>query len=289
MTTPLISVIIPTFSRPENLARAIDSVLAQTYTNYEVIVVDDNGEGTENQIATESLLNTYVDSKVIYIKHAVNKNGAAARNTGIRVAQGELIAFLDDDDEWSKEKIEKQLEVIGDNVHNILIYCQAEVRTGTRQYISPQDSIGKGERMTDYLFVRKGLVQTSTIIVSRRLALSCLFDETLQRHQDYDFLFKLEFLEPDIFFIAKPMVKINWQNNNFKVRGQKGHTPKRSKQFALDRRASFSDLSYKLFILYNTVYYLIGCKMYWAALRDIFTNDLWGVFWEDILQRTLKK
>ncbi len=78
----LVSVIIPTYQRPENLIRAIESVLTQTYKTIEIIVVDDNGKGTEWQLTTEKLLKDYVvEGKIQYICHKESLNGSAARNT----------------------------------------------------------------------------------------------------------------------------------------------------------------------------------------------------------------
>ena len=78
---PLVSVVIPTYKRSETLTRAIDSVLEQTYPSIEIIVVDDNGEGTEMQLETEKALENYIISgEIVYIKHEVNRNGSAARN-----------------------------------------------------------------------------------------------------------------------------------------------------------------------------------------------------------------
>ena len=108
MDQPLVSVIIPTYKRSDFLCTTIDSVLAQTYPNIEIIVVDDNGLGTTFQQATEKRLLPYIRMKQInYICHEVNKNGSAARNTGFRASHCEYINFLDDDDELLLEKIDK--------------------------------------------------------------------------------------------------------------------------------------------------------------------------------------
>ena len=108
---PLVSVIIPTFKRPDTLTRAVDSVLSQTYKNVEVIVVDDNNPGSEGRKLTEDVMKVYEgNERVIYIKHPQNKNGSAARNTGAKASKGKYIAFLDDDDEFLPLKIESQVE-----------------------------------------------------------------------------------------------------------------------------------------------------------------------------------
>lgn len=106
---PTVSVIIPTYNRSKMLFRAIQSVLNQTYQDYEVIVVDDGS--TDN---TEKVIRDLQekDDRIRYVKHEKNKGGAAARNTGIREASVKYIAFLDSDDEWVPEKLQKQINLI---------------------------------------------------------------------------------------------------------------------------------------------------------------------------------
>lgn len=105
-----VSIIIPTYKRSVYLCNAIDSALAQTYTELEIIVVDDNGIGTQFQQETEKLMEKYKhESRVTYLPLEKNCGGAVARNAGINAATGELIAFLDDDDEYLPEKIEVQV------------------------------------------------------------------------------------------------------------------------------------------------------------------------------------
>lgn len=101
----LVSVVIPTFNRPAMLARAIESVLNQTYTNLEIIVVDDASEGD-----IEAVVKSFDDERIKLIRHEHNHGGSAARNTGIRHSRGRYIAFLDDDDEWLSQKTERQLK-----------------------------------------------------------------------------------------------------------------------------------------------------------------------------------
>ena len=100
-----ISVIVPTYNRGHLLERALRSVLTQTHQQLELIIVDDGS--VDN---TADVVSTYdADSRVRYIRHQDNLGSSVARNTGIRHAQGEYIAFLDSDDEWLPTKLEKQM------------------------------------------------------------------------------------------------------------------------------------------------------------------------------------
>lgn len=104
VSRPLVSVILPTYNRGYVLKRAVDSVLAQTYSNLELIVIDDGS--TDN---TQELLGSYNDPRLKIVIPGKNGGAAAARNRGLEVARGEYIAFQDSDDEWLLEKLERQI------------------------------------------------------------------------------------------------------------------------------------------------------------------------------------
>lgn len=98
---PTVSVIIPTYNRAHLISRAIQSVLNQTYQDFEIIVVDDASKDN-----TEEVMKSFDDERVIYLRHKNNRGAQAARNTGIKAAKGEWIAFLDSDDEWLPQRLE---------------------------------------------------------------------------------------------------------------------------------------------------------------------------------------
>ena len=125
----LVSVIIPTYKRTDALKAALESILKQTYENLEIIVVDDNGVDSKEQKAVEVIIEQYKENpKIRYVKNEKNMGGAAARNVGIEASKGEYIAFLDDDDEYYPEKIEKQLQVFFNSKSDklALVYCDVE-------------------------------------------------------------------------------------------------------------------------------------------------------------------
>ncbi|MDQ2051490.1 glycosyltransferase family 2 protein [Natronolimnohabitans sp. A-GB9] len=116
---PRVSVVIPTYDRAETLPRAIDSALAQTIDDIEVVVVDD---GSTDE--TPSVLSGYEDPRVRPVVHATNQGANVARNTGIEHARGEYVAFLDSDDEWHPEKLERQLDALeGRSEDWVGVYC----------------------------------------------------------------------------------------------------------------------------------------------------------------------
>lgn len=187
----MISIIIPTYARPTNLVRAIKSAVNQTYKNIEIIVVDDNGLGTPQQKATELLLKNYIDNNVIkYIKHDINKNGSAARNTGVAQSKGEYIAYLDDDDEFLPTKLQCQLTVLQtlDKTWGGC-YCNTTLidKDGNKTVYPCQKS---GDLTVDML-LEKAFFNTSTLLLRRDVIEELHgFDESYQRHQDWEFLIR---------------------------------------------------------------------------------------------------
>lgn len=103
---PKVSVILPTYNRAASIDRAIESVLNQTYRDFELIIVDDGS--TDD---TEEVVKRFSDDRVHYTRHQVNRGASAARNIGLEMAKGELIAFQDSDDEWLSHKLQRQVEI----------------------------------------------------------------------------------------------------------------------------------------------------------------------------------
>jgi chondroitin synthase len=189
------SVIIPTHGDPLNLSAAIESALNQDYEDVEVIVVSDNGADNlyDNKIKeiinkTNQGLNTNTNQKLLrYIKHKENRNGAAARNTGILASTGEFIQFLDDDDIYLEGRISKAISVLKNGVERFdAVYCGHKGWNGSdsdsAKYLSVQlayDIIA--------LNYEKHYVHTNTVTYKRSALLAINgFDETYQRHQDLE-------------------------------------------------------------------------------------------------------
>lgn len=188
---PLVSIIITTYKGLDTIERAVKSALSQTYDNIEVIVVDDNGKGTVEQLRTEALIKEKFHGKITYIPHNKNKNGSAARNTGIRAARGEYIALLDDDDAFRPTKIEKQVSAFnGRDERYAVCYTGLLVHfpDGRKK---PQIPSEEGE-LFNTVIARKIQAPSSVLMFKREAALSIGgFDESFARHQDWEFLDRL--------------------------------------------------------------------------------------------------
>ena len=104
MQEKLVSVIIPTYNRSSFLKEAIQSVLNQSYNNFEIIVIDD---GSEDE--TEKVIQSFNDSRIKYLKREHTGSPAFIRNQGMKIAKGEYIAFLDSDDLWFPHKLKMQI------------------------------------------------------------------------------------------------------------------------------------------------------------------------------------
>lgn len=186
----LVSVIIPTYNRAELVGRAIQSVLDQTYQDFEIIVVDD--ASIDN---TENIVKGIIDERIRYIRHERNKGAAITRNTGIKAAQGKYIAFQDSDDEWLPDKLEKQVSVFEKAGSKIdFVYCDmlmVEPDGRKRYHHSPDLRVGRviDENRLDYQALGIG---TPTVLVRRE----CFdkvggFDELFPRLQDADCFIRL--------------------------------------------------------------------------------------------------
>jgi glycosyltransferase involved in cell wall biosynthesis len=187
----LVTVVIPTFNRARSLGRAIDSVLAQTYTNFELIVVDDGS--TDN---TPELLSSFAGR--IQILRQSNAGPSVARNTGIRAARGKFIAFLDSDDEWLPEKLEQQVPLM---LEERVVFSATNWRSRTQQPSEAAfDSLAFGKSWIcdcppEFVSQPGGHPTQLSSWLVRRDELIALggFNNTLTLAEDNELLFRLAF------------------------------------------------------------------------------------------------
>lgn len=207
MIKGMVSCIIPTYKRSETLIRAINSVLLQTYKNIEVLVIDDNNPNDESSLIVQKRLSEIKDKRVMYIQQEKHINGAVARNVGIRSSQGEYIAFLDDDDEWLPEKIEKQLAVLSNDekLGGVTALYTHFVNDNPYRRCYPYSSDNLHKKVLD----RSVSVFTSTVLLRKQmLNETTLFNESLKRHQDLQLLLDFLYLFP-MEVVPEYLVKMN--------------------------------------------------------------------------------
>src|SRR3989339_353521 len=208
-----VSVIVPTCNRPHLIKRTIDSILKQTFQDFEIIVVVD---GVKER--AEEAVKSFGDSRIKYIQHETNKGGGAARNTGIKASQGEYIAFLDDDDEWLPNKLEKQVKVLDESGGDVG-FCFTAV-------LNILDDRTEKSKVPDGLNDYHGLALASfkrfltvTLIIKREVFdLVGLFDESLPSHQEAELMIRVTKKFKGIG-INEPLVKVNMRSGHDHVGG----------------------------------------------------------------------
>jgi uncharacterized protein (TIRG00374 family) len=213
MITPKVSVVIPTHNRPGLLGRAISSVLAQTFQNFEVIVVDD---GTEKR--AEEAVRVSHDDRIRYIKNEKSLGGGGARNVGIRAAKGEYVAFLDDDDEWAPEKLKVQMRAF-EKAPEDAGFCFSAVTNvfdDKEEDTSVEDGI-KG--YSEISFARfKGFLTVTLVIKKKILEEFGGFDETLPSHQDPELILRIAQKYKGIG-VNRPLVRVNMKSGRNHIGG----------------------------------------------------------------------
>ncbi|HLJ79572.1 MAG TPA: glycosyltransferase family 2 protein [Acidobacteriaceae bacterium] len=205
---PLVSAVIPTRGRPALVLSAIRSALRQTWHPLEVVVVLD---GPDPETAAH--LATIADPRVRVLPLPERAGGSAARNAGVEAARGEWIAFLDDDDEWFPDKIERQMEAVRHaTVWFPVITCRVVAQSPRSSRVLPQRSYDGAQPVPDYLFCRHGLadpgglMQTSTLLAQRDLLLAIPFRNGLPGHQDWDWIIRATACEGvAVTMLAKPL------------------------------------------------------------------------------------
>lgn len=255
-TKPKVTVIIPTYQRPNILGRAIESVLGQTFQDFEIIVIDDASKDH-----TEEVVGRFLKKRVKFYQHESQKGGGAARNTGLRHAIGEYIAFLDDDDEWYPEKLEMQVQLLEKSSTEI-----GGIYTGHHKIDSVSGEIlkvGKPQKRGNLypeIFKANWLGTTSSLLLKRE----CFekvgeFDESLQSFQDYDMWIRMaKFFHFD--FILQPLVKYYvhdvkiWNNLDALEKGLARMLEKNGKESIFKRQMSLEYLTLGVRYFHNKDY-----------------------------------
>jgi len=208
-----VSVIIPTYKRPKHLRNALESVVNQDYHDIEIIVISDNGSKSEFSEETTHIVNSFKrknsNFKIKLLEHNINRNGAAARNTGISNSTGEFICFLDDDDIYLQGRLSKSIEVLKTTNKTVgAVYC------GFLGWNSPENDLNRyktGDLTLEILLLdyKKHYIHTNTATYKREAVLKINgFDESYRRHQDLEF--NLRFFEQyEINAVEECLARLN--------------------------------------------------------------------------------
>lgn len=179
---PLITVVVPAYNRAATIGRALRSVFAQTFSDFEIIVVDDGSSD-----GTEAACRAFRHPAVRVLRHSANRGAAAARNTGLRAARGTYIALLDSDDEWVPPKLARQIEQLRVSHPIIKAGCTGYTICDTRSRRDYYPQPASRER----LLMGCDLSPGSTLMLHRSLLDEVgWFDETFPRYEDWDWMLR---------------------------------------------------------------------------------------------------
>lgn len=245
-----VTVVIPTFGRPSLLRRAIVSVLQQTRTDFELVVVVD---GTDPKSVT--VLEAIEDDRIVWIQLPGASGSSGARNAGCQKATGEWIAFLDDDDEWLPTKLEVQLaSALASPCAFPIVSTRIIVRSGSSDLHWPRRTPGVGEPISEYLFCRSGLFsgdgqfQTSAILARRSLMLLCPFNSEVRKHDDTEWYLTVAARSDVEFIVAREPLTIWHQSSSVGRVSQSGDWTS-SLQWARRCRSLMTTRAYSSFVL----------------------------------------
>lgn len=231
----------------------------------EIIIVDD-GSADVNQ--TQNIVQQFDDRRIKLIKHRTNKNGSAARNTGIKAATGDIIALLDADDEWRPNHIEASVAYLTKR-NKAIVYSKSIIKSNALLDIQiPTTGKSDYQSVADYLFVQQGFIPTPTIVFLRE-KVKVLFNERLIRHQDYDFLLQVEAAGHKIGMSPHTGAIIHWENNN---PAAKGGTWDYSLKWAKNNKGLLGTKAFANFLHKHCITPLLVQKKRTKALNLFFTN-----------------
>lgn len=203
---PRVSIVIPTYNRADMVVECLESVFTQTYTDYEVIVVDDGS--TDN---TEEILKPY-HARIKYIRHE-NKGNAAARNSGLDIAKGELIAFLDSDDLWMPDKLRRDVDYL-DSQPDVDMVCANGTFFGSPKFagkkVVPDKRaipLARDGVTLKAIFTRSSLRPSAMVLRKRVIEGTNGFDPDFAACVDLDFAFRV-LMKYKVVFINEPFFKM---------------------------------------------------------------------------------
>lgn len=202
---PLVSVVIPTRNRIKLLKRALQTVYDQTYKKTEIIVVDDGSDdGTLDFLKAESC-----DKGIYFISNKQPGGASRARNLGIMRAKGEIVTFLDDDDEWLPEKLIKQIQPFKDPEIG-MVYTGAEL-IKVDHHLTYHSIPKLDGNIFNELLIENRIGTTSIAAIRTQIAKELLFDEAIKARHDYELWIRIS-KKYKISGIKEPLVKVYARN-----------------------------------------------------------------------------
>lgn len=208
---PLVTVVIPTYNRLDLLPNAVDSVLKQTFQDFEIIVVDDGMEKRAREV-----VECYKDKRIRYIKHATSKGCSGAKNTGIKNAHGRYIAFLDDDDTWMPEKLKIQATILSDTPEDVGFSFTAALEVFDNREATTDVPEGIGDYFDFGLRRFSGMIASSLMFKGEVFEKVGYLDEAFPTHTDIELLLRVTQKYRGVG-INKPLVRRAMQSGHMQM------------------------------------------------------------------------
>lgn len=214
----VISIVMPTYNRGYIISRAIESVLKQNYTRWELIIVDD-GSTDDTEIIIDKYKN---DARIRYIKYFPNKGANYARNLGMKNAYGEYIAFLDSDNLWDDNFLASHIEVFETNDVDF-VFNKVEINEKGKINFEPKEEVNLVNNYDDLLKILclKNIIDTNTVCMKKELFVKyCGFDNSLKSLQDWEYFFRLIIINKVKYKYINTVLSYNFiQKNSISKKG----------------------------------------------------------------------
>lgn len=286
----MITVITPTYNRAEYLKTAVDSVLMQTYQDWELLVIDDNKPDSEARKATAEVMSHFSDPRIHYIQNEKNMGGAAARNVGIFQAKGEYIAFLDDDDMYLPDRLRVQVEAMMASDWDVCVMDGATFKYETGEHVSERhqhlwDGMSNNELIRSHLMYH--ISGTNSFMFRTDFIRKIGGFDIVPSCQEYILMQKALDARPKFGYLPITLIK-NFQHEGDqlstgpkKLAGQKILIENKKKYFHLLTHAEKRQVMCRHHGVLFFVYYKMHKYLYaaWEAFLCFFTSPSNAIKW----------
>lgn len=233
---PLFSVVIPLYNRAPVIRETLNSVLAQTCQDFEIIIVDDGSKDDPKPV-----IDAIGDNRIRYI-YQDNAGANVARNKGIAAARGRYIAMLDSDDRFLPHHLQSVAAVLGDDEKKVVFARIIVDRGDGRNFLKPPRAPWPGEPLSEYLCCDKGFVQTSTLALHSSLAKRVHYLDWLPYGQDVDYALRLDSASGEFRMLTEPGAV--WSDKADGKRISSGSVPQVRMRWANENRHLLTDKAY---------------------------------------------
>ena len=264
-----VSVVIPFYNNYVSILKTLDSLIEQSETVFEVFLIDDYSDNEQEVIR---IVQQYqLKLPIQLLRNEQNRNGAYSRNRGILAAKGAMIAFLDADDTWAPNKVQRMVEVAKEYGLESLYFSKVKIKLNDEIITTRPSHFNTKAHISEYLFLEDGFIQTSSIFCSSAIAKGILFQEQFKRHQDYDFVLRAADKGINFHFISEELVTYTSDTG---VNLSKGEAYSYSKLWADEMKPYFSNAGLQGFIMFNLTARLCAEKRYIKAIVNFLKGAL---------------